>query len=119
MTPLLFLLASLLLLSSCGRSIPDPQVVIQTEYVTKNIPLQAQPKPVVLNDVKWYVVTEKNLPEFLEQFKKDNDVVAFMAVSVRGYENMSMNVQELRRYILQQKSIIVYYEQAIQDPPAK
>lgn len=119
LTPLLFLLASLLLLSSCGRSIPDPQVVIQTEYVTKNIPLQAQPKPVVLNDVKWYVVTEKNLPEFLEQFKKDNDVVAFMAVSVRGYENMSMNVQELRRYILQQKSIIVYYEQAIQDPPAK
>jgi hypothetical protein len=36
-----------------------------------------------------------------------------MAVSVQGYENMSMNVQELRRYILQQQATIVYYEAAV------
>lgn len=70
----------------------------------------------MLNDVKWYVVTEKNLQEFLEQFAKDNGSVAFMAISVQGYENISLNVQELRRYILQQKAIIVYYENAVQNP---
>jgi hypothetical protein len=111
---LTLLLASLLLLSNCAK--PEPNVVVQTEYVERTIPLQAHPKSVQLNDVKWYVVTEDNLPQFLEQFKKDNGVVAFMAVSVQGYENLSMNVQELRRYILQQKSVIVYYEQAIQSP---
>ena len=70
----------------------------------------------MLNDVKWYVVTEKNLQEFLDQFAKDNGAVAFMAISVQGYENISLNVQELRRYILQQKAIIVYYENAVQNP---
>ena len=39
-----------------------------------------------------------------------------MVVSVQGYENISMNIQDLRRYILQQKSIIVYYENAAQEP---
>jgi hypothetical protein len=96
---------------------PEPEVVVQTEYISRTIPLQAQPKPVQLAEVKWYVVTEENLPQFLEQFKKDNGAVAFMAVAVQGYENISMNVQELRRYILQQKSIIVYYENAAQEPP--
>ena len=112
-------LSSLILLSSCGliAKPPEPQVVIQTEYISRTIPLQGQPKPVQLVDVKWYVVTEENLPQFLEQFKKDNGAVAFMAVAVQGYENISMNVQELRRYILQQKSIIVYYENAAQEPP--
>lgn len=114
----MLLLSSLLLLSSCGLigKPPEPEIVVQTEYLSRTIPLQAQPKPVQLAEVKWYVVTEENLPQFLEQFKKDNGAVAFMAISVQGYENISMNVQELRRYILQQKSIIIYYEQAVQQP---
>lgn len=70
----------------------------------------------MLNNVKWYVVTEETLPQFLEQFRRDNGAIAFMAVSVQGYENISMNVQELRRYILQQKAVIVYYENAVQQP---
>lgn len=110
------ILSCLLLLSNCTRPAAEPELMVQTEYVSRTIPLQSPPDPVELTKVKWYVVTEKNLPEFLEQFEKDNGVVAFMAISVQGYENMAMNVQELRRYILQQKSIIVYYEQAAQEP---
>lgn len=70
----------------------------------------------MLTDVKWYVVTEKNLQQFLDDFAKDNGAIAFMAVSVKGYENISLNVQELHRYILQQKAVIVYYEDAVQNP---
>jgi hypothetical protein len=36
-----------------------------------------------------------------------------MAISVRDYERLSLNVDELRRYILQQKEIIVYYEDSV------
>jgi len=32
---------------------------------------------------------------------------------VKDYENLSLNFAELRRYIEQQKQIIVYYEKAI------
>ena len=106
---------ALILLSSCGKT-PEPTVITQTEYVRQNIPIQPRPAQVELVDVKWYVVTSDNIDEFLEQFEKDNGSVAFMAISVRGYENLSLNVQDLRRYILQQQQIIIYYENAAQEP---
>jgi hypothetical protein len=34
-------------------------------------------------------------------------------MTVKGYENLSINLQELRRYILQQKQIILYYEKSV------
>jgi len=40
-----------------------------------------------------------------------------MAISVRGYENISLNLADLRRYILQQKEIIVYYEDSVKPEP--
>jgi hypothetical protein len=36
-------------------------------------------------------------------------------VTPKGYENLSVGMQELRRYILQQKEIIVYYETALSE----
>lgn len=71
------------------------------------------PQPVELNDVKFYVVTPDNLDEFLKEFEEDNGQIVFVATSVPSYENLSINLQELRRYILQQKEIILYYEQAV------
>lgn len=103
---------ALILLSNCTKPV-EPTVVTQTEYIQKTIPIQARPAPVELIDVKWHVVTQDNLEEFLADFEKENGFIAFMVVSVQGYENMSMNVQELRRYILQQQATIVYYEAAV------
>ena len=46
------------------------------------------------------------------QFQK-NGADAYIALSVKDYENLSLNFSELRRYIEQQKQIIVYYEGAV------
>jgi len=82
--------------------------------VERNIPLQRAPKPMTLNDVKWYVVTEENFDEFLETYKKENgDAWVFYAMSVRGYEAMALNMAESRRYLESQNAIILYYEDAI------
>jgi hypothetical protein len=40
-----------------------------------------------------------------------------MAITPKGYENLSVGMAELRRYVLQQKQIIAYYEKAIQGEP--
>tara|TARA_B110000977_G_scaffold199766_1_gene288138 strand:- start:809 stop:955 length:147 start_codon:yes stop_codon:yes gene_type:complete len=46
--------------------------------------------------------------------------LAFVALSVKDYENLALNVAELRRFINQQKEIIIYYEKAMKpDEPAK
>ena len=104
----------LLLLSSltaCNLFKPEKEIVTQVEYVDRTIPIQPRPKPVTLYDIEFYAVTEENLDEFLERFEKDNGDIVFFAISVPDYENISLNMGELRRFIEQQKSIILYYEE--------
>ena len=112
---ILWSLLPLLLLSSGCSIIPrEKEVIVQTVEVEKKIPLQADPKQLQFNDAYWHVVTEANFDEFIEKFKKEHgEAWVFYAVSVRSYESMALNLAELKRYIEQQKQIIVYYEEAI------
>ena len=64
--------------------------------------------------MQFYAVTEENFEEFKEQFEKENGGrLVYFALSVPDYENLSLNIGELKRYIEQQKTIIIYYEQSI------
>ena len=112
------LLLLTLLLSSCGYlRKPEKEIVVQTVEVQKVIPVQPQPKPIDMTDVKFYVVTEENYDEFKEKFMKRNNDFVFYVVSVHDYENLALNMSELFRYIKQQKEIVIYYEKAVTDKP--
>ena len=112
------LLLLTLLLSSCGYiRKPEKEIIVKTEEVQKINPIQPQPKPVDMIDVKFYVVTEENYEEFKEKFMKTNNDYVFYAVSVHDYENLAFNMAELYRYIRQQKEIIIYYEKAVEVKP--
>jgi len=99
-------------LSSCSWK-PEKEIVVQTKIVTPTIEIKQRPKGVKMLPVKFYVVTEKNYEEFKEKFKKDNGDFVFYAMSVPAYENLALDMAELRRYIEQQKEIIIYYEKAV------
>jgi hypothetical protein len=71
------------------------------------------PVGVDLFPVQFYAVTADNFEEFRERFEKDYGDFVFFAISVPDYENLSLNMGELKRYIEQQKTIIVYYEKSI------
>jgi len=108
--------AALLALSSCtsvSSLLPEPQVVVQTEYIERNIPVQQRPAPVDMPNVDWYVVNADNLDEFISRIQSDVGEVVFVAITPKGYENLALGIAELRRYILQQQEIIVYYEQQV------
>ena len=112
------LLLLTLLLSSCGYlRKPEKEIIVKTVEVQKIIPIQPQPKPVDMIDVKFYVVTEENYAEFKEKFMKTNNDYVFYAVSVHDYENLAFNMAELYRYIRQQKEIMIYYEKAVKVKP--
>ena len=105
-------------LSSCSWK-PEKQVVVQTKIVKPVIEIKERPKGVKMLPVKFYVVTEKNYEEFKERFKKENGDFVFYAMSVPSYENLALDMAELRRYIEQQKEIIIYYEKAVKDDKEK
>jgi hypothetical protein len=92
---------------------PEPKIVTVTKTVKTVIPTVNLPKQVQLNDIKIYVVSADNYQEFKKEFEAKNGPDAYIAISVKDYENLSLNFAELRRYIEQQKEIIVYYEKAV------
>ena len=107
------LLISLTLITTgCSRKI-EPKIVTVTKVVKTEIPIAARPRQVQLNDVKIYVVSKINYNEFIKAYEKKNGADSYIAISVKDYENLALNFAELRRYIEQQKQIIVYYEQAV------
>jgi len=103
----------LLLTLTSGCSLIPKQVEVQTKFVEKQIPIQGHPKGVTMYPVEFFAVTDENYEEFREKFGKDNPDIVYFALSVPDYENLSLNIGELKRYIEQQKTIIIYYEQSI------
>ena len=115
---------SLVLLLTSGCSLlslkPEKEVVTVTKIMERNIPTVPHPKPVQLNDIKIYVVSpSENFEEFKAECEAKNGADSYIAISVKDYENLSKNFAELRRYIEQQKQIILYYEEAVKAPPVE
>ena len=109
------LIIPLILISSCsltGQRLPNP-VEIQTAPIEIEIYHPPLPSAIKLERPDWYVVSDQNVDEFMEKVAKIQGVEGtptFFALSPQGYEKMSGNLQEMRRYILEQKEIIVYYK---------
>lgn len=89
---------------------------IEVDTVVKEvkIPIQPQPKPIKLNDVEFFVVTPDNYLEFIENLEKKRGTTVYYAMTVPDYEIMALNFSEIKRYIEQQKQIILYYERMIE-----
>ena len=109
----LLLCPVLLLLSSCSGWNPLKQIEVKTIQVDRVIPTQERPRPLKLSKIKWYVVTDRNFKDFKRTYKKENGEFLFYVISVRDYETLALNMEELQGYIGQQKKIIVYYEQSV------
>lgn len=77
------------------------------------IPTVAKPKPLQLSDTRVFVVTKDNFEQFEKEFTELYGDLAFVALSMKDYENLALNISELKRYINQQDEIIVYYEKAV------
>ena len=109
-----FCLALPILLSSGCSSFKDIlPVQVKTVEVERSIPIQNRPRPLSLNDIHFYVVTADTYQEFKRRFEKQNGVLVFYTLSVRDYETLSLNMSEIRRFLDQQKQIIIYYEDAV------
>ena len=113
----LILLPLLLLSSGCSTWNPLKKIEIKTVEVERVIPTQNRPRPVKMNDIYFYVVTEQNFEDFKKRFVKENGDLVGYVLSVRDYETLALNMAELKRYLIQQKEIIVYYEKAVTPKP--
>ena len=92
---------------------PEPQIVTVTEKVPLRIYQPPLPQEIDLLNVNFFVITEENYDEKKKEIEKilDGNFVVF-ALTPDGYEKMAENFQEVRRYVRQQKELILYYREA-------
>ena len=69
-----------------------------------------------LREVKWVIITPENVEEQIKAIEESGRPAAFFALTDKGYENLGLNLSDLRAYIQQQQAIIAayksYYEKA-------
>ena len=106
-----------LLLSSCSSWPKLTRLEVKTVEVDRVIPTQARPQPINLHDITWFVVTDQNFEGFKARYIKQNGTFLFYAISVRDYETLAINMADIKRYVDQQKQLIIYYEKAVAPKP--
>lgn len=104
----------LLLLPGCALfgGKPDPVIPIQVEKRVQPIPVFHPPLPegVAWQEVKWRVLTPETMAEYLKDLEEGNAPVdAWYSITPATYEALSQNVAELKRYIIQQNALLIYY----------
>lgn len=107
---MLLMILSLSLLTSCKWWVRTETAYV---YLPVEIPTAPHPRGLNLLDIKFDVVTEENLDQFIAENKDRNGTLVFYAIDVEDYESMAINQVELKRYITQQMSIITYYEDQV------
>lgn len=91
------------LLSSCS-DLTNP-TNITTKPIERSPLILPKPDPIVLRNTTWIIVTQDNVTEVL----KDNKVI--FALSATDYENLALNLNDIRSYIQEQTVIISAYEE--------
>ena len=85
---------------------------IEVVTVSEPAPLYHPPLPleVQLVDIQWRVLTPEIMDEYLAALEEGSaPPQAYYALTTQGYENLSMNTAEQKRYIKDVLAIIKYY----------
>ncbi len=109
---------TLLLVSGCSilgskRDIPEVKpvevVTIVKEAPTYHPPLPNQIDPV---PVEWTVLNPELMQEYLDDLNEGNAPTnVWYALTTKGYENLSTNMAEVKRYLRQMLNILKYYRE--------
>ena len=113
---LLFL--TLLLVSGCSilgssRDIPEVKPV-EVVTVVKKAPIYHPPLPNQINPVpvEWTVLNPELMQEYLDDLNEGNAPTnVWYGLTTKGYENLSTNMAEVKRYLRQVLSILKYYRE--------
>lgn len=99
---------SVLFLSSCGNN-SQKMIEISASPVKKPELVVPEADQLALRDVRWIVITRENFQEKTQELFRNGEPVVFFALTERGYENLSMNINDLRTHIEQKNNIIMAY----------
>jgi hypothetical protein len=114
----------LLLVSGCSilgskRDIPEVKPV-EVVTIVKKAPTYHPPLPNRIDPVpvEWTVLNPELMQEYLDDLNEGNAPTnAWYALTTKGYESLSTNMAEVKRYLRQALSILKYYRELDKEEP--
>lgn len=97
-------------LSACSSTAPVEVLEISTKPVAKPALVLPDADKVRMRDVEWIIITPENQEKVFSDLRSANKPSALFGLSGEGYEDISRNINDIRRYIEQQEAIISAYE---------
>lgn len=95
-------------LSACSTT---PQTVVESRTIIDRPNLiLPETRPLDLNGLKWTVLTSENAQKELEALEARGETPVFIALTSDGYEDLSVNMQQLLQLISEQKAVIIAYD---------
>ena len=111
----LFCLTLLLTVSACSSvDIPEeePRVVVREVPIDTPAPIVPSVEQLDLKDVQWVIITEENYQEVFQELIDNNQTPVIFGLSGKGYENLALNLNDLRSTIQQYQAIVAIYEKS-------
>jgi len=99
---------TLLLVSACSK--PVQEIQVSAKPVDKPELVLPYADPIKTRDVQWIIITPENYEEVFNELAKKGQPIVLFALTDKGYENISLNLSDIRAYIQQQQAIIAAYE---------
>jgi len=97
-----------LTLSGCSWFVKE----VETSYTPVEKPTLTLPDAdeVRMREIKWFIITEDNYEEVFAELKESGNVVVLLGLTSKGYENLSLNLSDIRTFVQQQQAIIKAYK---------
>ena len=117
----LLLIPLILTLAACASA--GPKVFVAPEQLDRAKFVAPEVAPAQQMNIEWTIITKDNVEQKMAEMQKKTGSVTFFALTAQGYQNLSINTSELRRYIQQQNAVIAalkkYYEAPVIKETAK
>ena len=101
---------SLGVLTGCATNEVQP-VVISTVPAQKTALALEDPDPIKTRKVHWFVITPENAESVFAELQKKKYSLVLFGLTDDGYENLSLNIAEIRAYMTEQKAIVEAYRE--------
>lgn len=97
-------------LTGCATNEVQP-VVISTVAAQKTALALKDPDPIKTRKVQWFVITPENAESVFAELQKKKYSLVLFGLTDDGYENLSLNIAEIRAYMTEQKAIVEAYRE--------
>lgn len=105
-----FLMVAFLISACSTPEVLEPIIEVREIPIERPAPIVPEVDQLNLAKVSWVVVTPSNVDVVFADLKRLGTAPVLFALTDKGYENVSLNLNDLRSMIEQQRAIIGLYE---------